>query len=195
MRSFGDPTDIEDDAAKKSLMDWGKISGDSADGIYFALTSVADPTFRKYDRFGYSSYETTVPETAFESSAATRQDRVQFSVNLSHLSLSEQTVGSITLGSARDLKFSAGVGTGLLSGGRYGGGFGREGRQASLSQSGTGSESPFGVFGGGPIGGMVFWPDFESGSSTAIWHGQRFQEPRRRGVDGSDINTRKHTAF
>jgi hypothetical protein len=152
VRSFGDPSDITEDADKTSIMRWGKISGDSADGIYFALTSVPDPTLRKYDRFGYASYETTVPESVIEAASTTREDRVQLTLNVSHLSLSEQTVGSITLGSSRDLKISAGVGTGLLGGMHYRGGSGRA--QAGMLQSDTGV-SPFGLLGSGPIGGMV----------------------------------------
>jgi hypothetical protein len=154
VRSFGDPSDITDDAEKKSLMEWGKISGDSADDIYFALTSVPDPTLRKYDRYGYAGYETTIPESVIDAASTTLQDRVQLSVNVSHLSLSEQTVGSVTFGSSRDVSFSGGVGTGLLGGMRSGGGFGRAGLQTSLLQSGTGG-SPSALFGGGPIGGMI----------------------------------------
>ncbi len=152
VRSFGDPSDIADATGNSSINEWGKISGDSADGIYFAVTSVSDPTLRKYDRFGYASYETTIPESVIEAASTTREDRVQLSVNLSHLSLSEQTVGSITFGSSRDLKFSAGVGTGLLGGMHYRGGYGRS--QLGTLQSDTGA-SPFGLFGGGPIGGTV----------------------------------------
>lgn len=151
VRSFGDPSDIADDATKTSMMEWGKISGDSADNIYFAITSVTDPTLRKYDRFGYANYETTVPESIINAASTTREDRAEFSVSMSHLSLSEQTVGSITLGSSRDVKFSAGMGTGLLGGMRYGGGYGRGSMQGSAFQSGTGGS--FGLFGGGPFGG------------------------------------------
>jgi hypothetical protein len=152
VRSFGDPSEISEDVGKTSIRQWGKISGDSTDGIYFALTSVADPTLRKYDRFGYSSYEATVPGSVIEAASTTREDRVQLSVNLSHLSLSDQTVGSVTFGSSRDLKFSAGVGTGLLGGMHYRGGY-RGGQAAALQSDTTGS--PFGLFGGGPIGGTL----------------------------------------
>lgn len=152
VRSFGDPSDIADDTGKSTMMEWGKIAGDSADGIYFALTSVPDPTLRKYDRFGYARYETTVPESVIEDASTAREDRFQLSVSLSHLSLSEQSVGSITFGSSRDLKFSAGVGTGLLGGMHYRGGYGRA--QAGALQSDT-AGSPLGAFGGGPLGGTV----------------------------------------
>lgn len=151
VRSFGDPSDIADDVAKTSLVEWGKISGDSADNIYFAITSVTDPTLRKYDRFGYADYETTVPENIINAASTTKENRAELSVGMSHLSLSEETVGSITLGSSRDLKFSAGMGSGLLGGMRYGGGYGRSSMQGGTFQSGTGN--PFGLFGGSPFGG------------------------------------------
>jgi len=165
VRSFGDPSNITDgDAAKTSLKEWGKISGDSSDGIYFALTSVDDPTLRKYDRYGYSSYETTVPESVIEAAANTKENRAELSVSMSHLSLSEQTVGSITLGSARDLKFSAGMGTGLLGGMRYGGGYGRASMQTRMLQTGSG-DSPFG---GGPLGGTVSGQISDEGPQFAL---------------------------
>jgi len=156
VRSFGDPSDIADDIAKTSMMQWGKISGDSANDIYFALTSVADPTLRKYDRFGYASYETTVPESVVNAASTEKENRAELSVSMSHLSLSEQTVGSVTLGSSRNLTFSAGMGTGLLGGMRYGGGYGRGSLQAGAFQSGTGDSS--GLFGGDPVGGTGSGP-------------------------------------
>ena len=165
VRSFGDPSNIADDnAAKTSLKEWGKISGDSGDGIYFALTSVDDPTLRKYDRYGYSSYETTVPESVIQAAATTKENRAELSVSMSHLSLSEETMGSITLGSARDLKFSAGMGTGLLGGMRYGGGFGRASMQTRMLQTGNG-DSPFG---GGPLGGTVSGQISDQGPQFAL---------------------------
>jgi hypothetical protein len=160
VRSFGDPSDIVDDAAKTSMMEWGRISGDSADN-YFAITSVTDPTLRKYDRFGYAGYETTVPASVINAASTTKENRAELSVSMSHLSLSDETVGSITLGSSRDLKFSAGMGSGLLGGMRYGGGYGRGSMQGSAFQSGTGNSfglfggGPFGAAGGGPLGGTI----------------------------------------
>src|ERR1700722_8130731 len=183
VRSFGDPSDIADDgAAKTSMKEWGKISGDSSDGIYFALTSVDDPTLRKYDRYGYSSYETTVPESVIEAAATTRENRAELSVSMSHLSLSEQTVGSITLGSARDLKFSAGMGTGLLGGMRYGGGYARSSMQTRMLQTGSG-DSPFG---GGPLGGTVSGQFSDQGPQFALGLGS--VSGARRGAQASGIS-------
>ena len=45
IRSFGDPQYItEDEAGKDRVIDWGKITGDSAGGLYFAFTSLPQPT-------------------------------------------------------------------------------------------------------------------------------------------------------
>ena len=155
LRSFGDPIDVEEIAEEgspaKPLNDWGKIVGSSAGDIYFAFTSLPDPLFRKYDRNGYVGYEASVPQNFFATGAATQTDRVEIRLNLTHVSLSEQTNGWISLGSSGDVKFGGGMGTGLsrvLGPGRS---LGRAGMQPSMSQPGFGS-TPGGV-GGGTIGG------------------------------------------
>jgi hypothetical protein len=146
VRTFGDPTDVDDDVARKPVMDMGRISGDSADHVYFAFTSVDDPTLRSYDRYGYVGYEAKVPENAFAGAPGHADDRVEFGVSVTHFSLSEQTAGSLTVGTSGDVRFSGGMGTGLLGSMRSGGGFGR----AALSQSMMpGSGGLFGAGGGG----------------------------------------------
>jgi hypothetical protein len=130
VRSFGDPAYVEeDDAAKDRVIDWGRITGDSAGGVYFAFTSLPEPTLRKYDRFGYVAYETSLPEGFFEAGATGPRDRVELGLNFTELSLSERTGGWISIGSSGDVKFGGGVGMGLnqafASGGNYGRGSGQ----------------------------------------------------------------------
>ncbi len=200
VRSFGDPSDIADDATKTSMMEWGEISGDSADNIYFAITSVTDPTLRKYDRFGYANYETTIPESVINAASTAKENRAELSVSMSHLSLSEETVGSITLGSARDLKFSAGMGTGLLGGMRYGGGYGRGSMQGSDFLSGTGNSfglfggGPFGAAGGGPLGGTISGEISDDGPQFNLGLGslsgiRRGAQGRNGGASASQTNS------
>ena len=155
LRSFGDPIDVEEIAEEgspaKPLNDWGKIVGSSAGDIYFAFTSLPDPLFRKYDRNGYVGYEASVPQNFFATGATTQTDRVEVRLNLTHVSLSEQTNGWISLGSSGDMKFGGGMGTGLsrvLGPGRS---LGRAVMQPTMSQPGFGN-TPGGV-GGGTIGG------------------------------------------
>jgi hypothetical protein len=79
VRTFGDPADIappkpvalnEDGTAKpapppSSLTDRGRIIGDQDGNIYFAFTSLPDPTLQRFDRYGYSAYESVVPKESF----------------------------------------------------------------------------------------------------------------------------------
>ena len=152
VRSFGDPTDVEDGIAQKPVMDMGRITGDAADHVYFAFTSVDDPTLRSYDRYGYVGYEAKVPENAFAGVPTPADDRYEFGLSVTHFSLSEQTAGSVTLGSSGDVKFSGGVGSGLLGAMRSNGGYGR----AAMAQSAMpGTPGLFGAgSGGGTFAGM-----------------------------------------
>jgi len=146
VRSFGDPNDLIENSEKQSLINLGKISGDSAGGIYFAFTSVPDRTLRKYDRYGYVGYEASVSERLFAAWQEKPDDRVEFTVGFSEFSFSEQTNGWATFGSSGDLKFGGGVGTGLGESLRRGYGFGQAVQQQSTF--GTGLS-------GGPVGAQV----------------------------------------
>ncbi len=61
IRSFGDPRDLPSSADSKRYINHGRLSGDALGFIYFAFTFVPDATIRKYDRFGYSAYEISLP--------------------------------------------------------------------------------------------------------------------------------------
>jgi hypothetical protein len=79
IRTFGDPADItppapavetEDGIVKPpppqaTLVDRGRIVGDSDGNIYFSFTSLPDPTLQRFDRYGYSAYESVVPKETF----------------------------------------------------------------------------------------------------------------------------------
>jgi hypothetical protein len=153
IRSFGDPQYItEDEAAKNRVIDWGKIVGDSAGGVYFAFTSLPQPTLRKYDRFGYVAYETALPENFFDSAPTGPRDRVEVGLNVTELGLSERTGGWISMGSSGDVKFGGGVGMGLNQIFASGGNDGRGSGQGSW-QSGFGGV-PYN-FGSSSLGGTV----------------------------------------
>jgi len=135
VRGFGDVHDLVEDADKQSLINLGKISGDSAGGIYFAFTSVPDRTLRKYDRYGYVGYEASVSERLFAGTGDRPDDRVEVGFGYSEFSLSDQANGWATFGSSGDLKFGAGLGTGLGEALRHGG-FGQAIQQQSMAQNG-----------------------------------------------------------
>jgi hypothetical protein len=78
IRTFGDPADIAPPAlavqtgegsmkppSQPPLVDRGRIVGDSEGNIYFSFTSLPDPTLQRFDRYGYSAYESVVPKETF----------------------------------------------------------------------------------------------------------------------------------
>ncbi|MFZ0738773.1 MAG: hypothetical protein WAM96_16880 [Candidatus Acidiferrales bacterium] len=153
VRSFGDPADFDQNAKEETLIDRGRIVGDSAGYIYFAFKSLPDPTLRKYDRYGYVGYQATVPKSFFEAGSTEQEDRVEFGVDFTHISLADQATGSFTLGSSGDVKFGAGLGMGLSEAFAQGGGFGRGAAAQNMWQQGP-VGGP-GGYGGGTLGGMV----------------------------------------
>jgi hypothetical protein len=58
--SFGSDSAALRDADQNTSLSRGRIYGDPAGHIYFAFTDRPDPTIRKYDRYGYASYEITL---------------------------------------------------------------------------------------------------------------------------------------
>jgi hypothetical protein len=190
VRSFGEPSSIEDleaqDAADKPLNDWGKISGSSSGDIYFAFTSLPDPLLRKYDRYGYLAYQASVPRTFFETRpAAAATDRVEFTLNLSHISLSDQTAGWFSVGSSGDLKYGGGMGTGLSRVLGGGGSFGRAAAQLSMWQNGLGSSA--GGVGPSSIAGMFSGQISTQGAQFQFGAGT--MPARRRGLDGRNAGS------
>ena len=159
IRSFGDPAYItEDEGGRNRVIDWGRIAGDSAGGVYFAFTSLPQPTLRKYDRFGYVAYETALPDNFFDSAPTGPRDRVEVGLNVTELGLSERSGGWVSVGSSGDVKFGGGVGMGLnqvfASGG--GGGYGRGGAQGAWQSSFGGAPYNFGNSSlGGTVSGQI----------------------------------------
>ncbi|MGB6391927.1 MAG: hypothetical protein WBF14_06145 [Candidatus Acidiferrales bacterium] len=135
VRSFGDLSDAGVDTSADAdsnldsrpasdataLMNIGRVSGDSAGNIYFAFTSLPDPTLRKYDRFGYSSAEASVPASEFvQYQHYAPDDRVQVGVSFMQMNMSDQMTGWTMIGNTGDVQFGGGMGTGFA--GRMGGG-------------------------------------------------------------------------
>jgi hypothetical protein len=150
MRSFGDPANVpgqseqsqDQQPNKEPLVNTGWISGDSSGAIYYAFTAVPDPTVRKYDKLGYLGYEATIPQHVFGEAPTQPNNRVEVTLGFSDVSFSQQTSGFLTIGSANDVKFGGGVGTGLGQELRSGVGFGQVIQQQTNPSA----------FGGGPLG-------------------------------------------
>jgi hypothetical protein len=128
--------------APPPLADLGRIVGDSADNVYFAVLSDSDPQVRKYDRFGYAAYEVDVPRPKEEQ--ISQEDRFQVGFNFSSLSRSDQINSWAMLGESGKLQFGANVGVGLaglLASQGRGGGPGRGGSGGTIAATITGDTS------------------------------------------------------
>jgi hypothetical protein len=172
VRSFGDPIQAEDQPDKQPpnkepLMNRGKVSGDSAGGIYFAFTSVPDPTVRQYDRYGYVGYEALIPAHVFGETPPQPNDRIEYTFGFSDESFSDQIRSSVTVGSSGDLKFSGGVGTGFGEALRRGEGF----DQAIQQQTTGGGGGPFGAMFSGQVSSQG--TNFQLGMGTMSGFGGR----------------------
>ncbi|HXX70930.1 MAG TPA: hypothetical protein VEI55_01455 [Candidatus Acidoferrum sp.] len=77
IRTFGDPADEpgsrvalqrgpgNTSATSPPVMDRGRITGDSSGNIYFSFTTLADPVIQRFDRYGYSAYDSAMPASEF----------------------------------------------------------------------------------------------------------------------------------
>jgi hypothetical protein len=181
LHSFGDPTDVpgesEDHAAEKQPVNMGRISGDSSGAIYYAFTTVPNPTVRTYDKMGYLGYEATIPEHVFGEGPTQPNDRVEMTFGFSDVSFSQQTTGYFTIGSSSDVKFGGGVGTGLGQQLRSGMGFEQAIQQQTMPNA----------FGGGPMGATFSGQASSQGTNLQLGFGRisGFGGHGRRGGFGS----------
>jgi len=154
VRSFGDPAEAGADPLKQ-LQNLGKVFGDGNADIYFAFTSLPEPTVRKYDRFGYAATDVTLAANLYAPSIAPGpNDRVQFGVNFSETSFSDSYNTWAAIGNKGDLFFGGGLSPGL--GARIGEGpataqSATAGILSTGLASGPGGGSPGGTAGGGLV--------------------------------------------
>lgn len=185
IRSFGDPADAGVDVSATPLESLGRISGDSANGVYFAFTTLATPTIRKFDRFGYSHGDATVTNDQLVYKPPEHEDRVQFGFNVSELNFSSMLDGGAMIGTSGDIHLSGGVGTGL--GGRIGGGGGPAtgaGLMQTLLSAGMGDSSGGGSGrGSGRGGGML------TGQAAILGDGVRLNLGPGNGASASGGNS------
>jgi hypothetical protein len=72
IRSFGDPGDVASSADMNRYFNHGRLTSDRSSFIYFAFTYLPEAIIRKYDRFGYSAYEISLPRADNQSSSASQ---------------------------------------------------------------------------------------------------------------------------
>ncbi len=69
VRGFGEFAHASERADLNQSLNRGRLFSDSAGHIYFAFTYLPEPTFRKYDRYGYAAYEVSLSSPEFASQA------------------------------------------------------------------------------------------------------------------------------
>lgn len=148
-----------------ALHDYGTITGDSHGGIYFAFASTPNPTVRKYDRFGYQAYQSSIPKSAFGIGAAEPEDRLELVFGASDVSYSSQAGAWLSLGSSKDVKFGGDVGPGLGGMMQQGFGLGQVIAQQDMSET---------SMMGGPQAGTFSGEVSSEGSSFLLGPGKAF---------------------
>jgi hypothetical protein len=153
IRSFGDPADAGVTPDPKQLQNLGKISGDGAGDIFFAFTSIPDPTVRRYDRYGYVSSEATFSAELYNPSPApAADDRVQFGLNYSETSFEDSYNTWVAVGNRGDIFFGGGLSPGLgahLGNGPQTAESATDNILSTATASGVGGGGPGGAAGGG----------------------------------------------
>lgn len=147
VRGFGEDDSSAESSSDSSpapppLADTGRIVGDSADNLYFAVLSADAPQVRKFDRFGYAAYAASVPipaELDHESTAL--DDRMQLSFNFTRLSRSDQISSWATLGQSGKMQFGGNMGLGLAGMMAASGRGGRGGSSGTLAGTVTADTS------------------------------------------------------
>jgi len=124
-------------AAAQPIVDRGRIIGDSAGNIYFAFTSLADPAVQRFDRFGYSAYDSVIPAGEFGPVAGRTGHEVDFGYTMSGLGTRDSVSAWTDLHSLKSVSVN-----------ERGGGRGRgrgAGAAAGSGSSATGSASTLGT--------------------------------------------------
>jgi hypothetical protein len=73
VRSFGEVPGATAGASRNQPLSPGRIYGDLVGHIYFVFSDLPDPTLRRYDRFGYASYEASLPASDFTPQAEAKR--------------------------------------------------------------------------------------------------------------------------
>jgi hypothetical protein len=147
-------------------MDIGKLYSGAPGDIYFAFTSLKDPKFRKYDRFGYAGYEAEISANSLIPDINHDKSQVQLGMRASGMA------GPGEMFSFGSMYSVGGGGPVFTANGGHGGG-GRRG----------GSAAPGGTGGATPAGG--------AGSASTASGGSSDSDPTTSATgsaDGSDLS-------
>ena len=153
-------------------MDIGKLYSGAPGDIYFAFTSLKDPKFRKYDRFGYAGYEAEVSANELIPDISHDNSQVQLGMRVSGMAGPGEmfSFGSMYSVGSGAPGFTMNGGHG--AGGRRGGG--------SAVPGGTGGAAPGSAAGSGSTA--------NSGSSDADAATGGATSSASGSADGSDLS-------
>jgi hypothetical protein len=134
----------------------GKLYSNDAGQIYFAFTALDDPTFRKYDPYGYAAFEAIIPAESLVPDIDRGDAHVQLGANVSGMAgmgnfFSFGTLYSV--GGTAGFTVRGGNSPGGGGGGRHGGGMGGGGSASGAGGSGSGGGSDGSGGGSGSGGG------------------------------------------
>jgi hypothetical protein len=126
IRTFGDPADQTgaqpqaqpegETRIQPAIVDRGRIVGDPQGNIYFAFATLADPTFQRFDRFGYSAYRAVVSADAFGPQNDKGDHRIEFGYTMSGFGWPTSVSAWTDLHSLTSLSVARGVRRGLRGG-------------------------------------------------------------------------------
>ncbi|MFY9804476.1 MAG: hypothetical protein WA211_03235 [Candidatus Acidiferrales bacterium] len=195
IRSFGDPSDAGINPDSKQLQELGKISGDGAGDIFFAFTTLPDPTVRRYDRYGYVTSEATFDAALYDPSPAPApDDRVQVGFNYSETSFTDSYNTWVALGNRGDVFFGGGLSPGLgahLGSGPQTAQSATDNILATGTASGPGGGGPGGSAGGGMMSAQG---SFQQNSLQLHVGGRRPHQGNSQGSDSSsDASSSKNS--
>ena len=148
-------------------MDIGKLYSGAPGDIYFAFTSLKDPKFRKYDRFGYAGYEAEVSAKDLIPDISHDNSQVQLGMRVSGMAAPGEM---FSFGSMYSV---GGGGPAFTANGGHGGG-GRRGGSAAPSGAGGAAPSSAGTANSG------------ASDSNAATDGMTSSAPGS--ADGSDLS-------
>jgi len=73
VRAFGEGPRAKPNQGDREQLSPGHVYGDGRSQIAFVFTDLPDPAIRRYDRFGYAAWETSLPASEFEPAREARQ--------------------------------------------------------------------------------------------------------------------------
>jgi hypothetical protein len=65
VRQFGEHADLADNLTLNNFLNSGRLASDARGNLYYAFSYYPEPTFRRYDRYGYATLDTSLTTLEF----------------------------------------------------------------------------------------------------------------------------------